>query len=291
MIVLHRNSGLLGRQMGIVSKLLLGGFIAAVLTVMSLDVVRAADKKADPIVAIVNGFEIHMSDVERARRRLPPQAQQYSRATLYNFLVASLVNTRLAAAAARKEGLDKKAEIVRQLQRIEEQILHQEYLAQRVASTVTEEHLKNSYETYLKNNPVGEEVKARHILVETREQALEVIGRLHKGEDFSALARSVSTAPSKKTGGVLKFFTMDQMVAPFSKAAFATRPGEFTTKPVKTQYGWHVIKVDDKRTQKPKSFEEVREQLRETISRELSEAVVAELRDKADVKTFGLDGK
>jgi peptidyl-prolyl cis-trans isomerase C len=127
--------------------------------------------------------------------------------------------------------------------------------------------------------------------VQTREQALEVIGRLNKGEDFAALARALSTGPSGKQGGDLGYFTAGRMVPPFSKAAFGTRPGTFTTKPVKTQFGWHIIKVEDKRSQKPKSFEEVRGQLRETIAKELSDAVIAELRKAADVKTFGPDGK
>jgi peptidyl-prolyl cis-trans isomerase C len=266
-------------------------FSAAVLVFSPAQNLKAAEAKADPVVTVVNGFEIHMSAVEQARLQLPPQAQQYPMATVYKFLLDSLINTRLVAAAARKEGLDKQDKIVKQVRRIEEQILHQAYLADKVSSTVTDEAVKNSYQTYLKNNPVGEEVHARHILVQTREQALEVIGRLTKGEDFAALAKSVSTGPSGKRGGDLGYFTANRMVPPFSKAAFSTRPGEFTTKPVKTQFGWHIIKVEDKRWQKPKSFEDVQDQLRKRISKELSEAVVAELRKAADVKTFGPDGK
>jgi len=269
-----------------------GGFlIAAVMVFVSVGNLQAADKKLDPVVAIVNGFEFHMSDISRARRQLPAQAQQYPVATAYNFLLNNLVNTRLVAAAARKEGLDKEDDVSKQIRRIEDQILHQEYLAKRVAGAVTEERLKDSYQSYVKNNPVGEEVHARHILVQTREQALEVIGRLNKGEDFAALARTVSTGPSGKQGGDLGYFTAGRMVPAFSAAAFNIRPGTFTAKPVKTQFGWHIIKVEDKRSQKPKSFEEVRAQLRDRIAKELSDGVVAELRKAADVKTFGMDGK
>ncbi|MBT3915509.1 MAG: peptidylprolyl isomerase [Rhodospirillaceae bacterium] len=268
-----------------------GHLIAAVMVFVSVGNLQAADKKLDPVVAIVNGFEFHMSDISRARRQLPPQAQQYPVATVYNFLLNNLVNTRLVAAAARKEGLDKEADVSKQIHRLEDQILHQEYLAKRVAGAVTEKRLKDSYQTYVKNNPVGEEVRARHILVQTREQAMEVIGRLNKGEDFAALARTVSTGPSGKQGGDLGYFTAGRMVPAFSAAAFSIRPGTFTAKPVKTQFGWHIIKVEDKRSQKPKSFEEVQAQLRDRIAKELSDAVVAELRKAADVKTFGMDGK
>ena len=261
-----------------------GLLIAAAMVFAPVHDGQAADDKLDPVVAIVNGFETHLSDVSRARRQLPPQAQQYPMATIYNFLLNNLVNTRLVVAVARKEGLDKQDYVAKQIRRLEEQILHQEYLAKRVSGAVTEERLKDSYQTYVKNNPVDEEVRARHILVQTREQAMEVIGRLNKGEDFAALARSVSTGPSGKRGGDLGYFMADRMVLPFSKAVFSTRPGTFTIKPVKTQFGWHIIKVEDKRLQPPKSFEEVRGQLRDTIAKELSDAVVAELRKAADIK-------
>ena len=272
---------------------ILGVFGVLLIALLSLPAssVLAAETKPDPVVATVNGHEIHMSDVEQARRQLPPQAQQYPMNTVYKFLLKNLVDTHLTAVAARKDGLDKKTDIVKQVRRIEEQILHQAYLAERVSGALTDERLKGSYETYLKSSPVGEEGRARHILVQTREQAMEVIGRLQKGEDFAALAKSVSTGPSGKRGGDLGYFTAERMVPPFSKAAFATRPGSFTEKPVKTQFGWHVIKVEDKRTQKPKSFDEVKNKLRNQISKDLADAVVAELRKTADVQTFGPDGK
>lgn len=266
------------------------GVLFAGFFILQTSVGLAAEAKPNPVVAIVNGFEIHLSDVEQARRQLPPQAQQYPLTTVYKFLLKNLVDTRLTAAAARKNGLDKKADIVRQLRRVESQILHQAYIASRVAGAVTDARLKDSYETYLKSNPVTEEVRARHILVQTREQALEVIGRLNKGEDFAALAKSVSTGPSGKQGGALGYFTAGRMVPPFSKAAFETRPGSFTEKPVKTQFGWHVIKVEDKRTQKPKSFAEVRGKLRQTIAKQLTDDLIAELRNAADVQTFDSNG-
>jgi peptidyl-prolyl cis-trans isomerase C len=246
---------------------------------------------SNPVVAIVNGHKIHSSDVKRARRQLPPQAQQYPMAAVYNFLLNNLIDTRLAAAAARKEGIDKKPDVVKRLKRNQDQILHQAYMSGRISDALTDERLRNSYETYLKTNPVGEEIRARHILVQTREQALEVIGRLNKGEDFIELAKSVSTGPSGKRGGDLGYFTRERMVPAFSKAAFGTRPGSFTEEPVKTQFGWHVIKVEDKRSQKPKLFEEVKAQLRERISKDLSASILQQLRKAAKVQTFDLDGK
>ncbi|MGY9001961.1 MAG: peptidylprolyl isomerase [Rhodospirillales bacterium] len=243
------------------------------------------------MVAVVNGFEFHMSDVQEARQKLPPKAQQYPISTVFKFLLNNLVNTHLVASAARKEGLHKQAKIVAQVSRIENQILYQAYLAGRVSKAVTEEALKASYDSYLKTNIVSEEIRARHILVQTREKAIEVIDRLNKGEDFAALAKSVSTGPSGKQGGDLGYFTAEKMVPAFSQAAFQTRPGSFTEKPVKTQFGWHIIKVEDKRIIKPKLFSEARGQLRQTIAKQIASDVITELRKSADVKTFGPEGK
>lgn len=256
-----------------------------------LTLIHAGDVKADPVVAVVNGFEFHMSDVQEARQKLPPKAKQYPISTVFKFLLNNLVNTHLVASAARKEGLHKQAKIVAQVSRIENQILYQAYIAGRVSKAVTEEALKASYDSYLKTNIVSEEIRARHILVQTREKAIEVIDRLNKGEDFAALAKSVSTGPSGKQGGDLGYFTAEKMVPAFSQAAFQTRPGSFTEKPVKTQFGWHIIKVEDKRIIKPKLFSEARGQLRQTIAKQIASDVITELRKSADVKTFGPEGK
>ena len=256
-----------------------------------LTLIHAGDVKADPVVAVVNGFEFHMSDIQEARQKLPPKAKQYPISTVFKFLLNNLVNTHLVASAARKEGLHKQAKIVAQVSRIENQILYQAYLAGRVSKAVTEEALKASYDSYLKTNIVSEEIRARHILVQTREKAIEVIDRLNKGEDFAALAKSVSTGPSGKLGGDLGYFTAEKMVPAFSQAAFQTRPDSFTEKPVKTQFGWHIIKVEDKRIIKPKLFSEARGQLRQTIAKQIASDVITELRKSADVKTFGPEGK
>jgi peptidyl-prolyl cis-trans isomerase C len=256
-----------------------------------LTLIHAGDVKADPVVAVVNGFEFHMSDVQEARQKLPPKAQQYPISTVSKFLLNNLVNTHLVASAARKKGLHKQAKIVAQVSRIENQILYQAYLAGRVSKAVTEEALKASYDSYLKTNIVSEEIRARHILVQTREKAIEVIDRLNNGEDFAALAKSVSTGPSGKLGGDLGYFTAEKMVPAFSQAAFQTRPDSFTEKPVKTQFGWHIIKVEDKRIIKPKLFSEARGQLRQTIAKQIASDVITELRKSADVKTFGPEGK
>ena len=201
----------------------------------------------DKVIAEVNGFKILSSDIEKARQQLPQKFQEYPKTVVDEFLLNNILNTRLVADAARKEGLDKNENVAQRLQRIEDQILNAIYFDRKIKQHVTNDKLKVRYRDYLQSTNATIEIRARHILVQTREQALEVIGRLKNGENFQDLAKSVSTGPSKTNGGDLGYFTRDKMVAPFSKAAFSTSVGEFTAVPVQTQFGWHIIKVENKR--------------------------------------------
>jgi peptidyl-prolyl cis-trans isomerase C len=252
---------------------------------------QAADLIQGPVVAIVDDFKFYLSDVKKARQRLSPEGKKYPLKTVYKFLLDDLVDTYLIVADARRQGLDKDDEVVNKLRRIEKQILHQSYLAKHVSAFLTDKKLKTSYQAYVKSLTTSEEIRARHILVQTREQAIEIINRLGKGEIFSALAKSVSTGPSGKQGGDLGYFTRERMVPSFSAAAFTTPVGEITTKPVKTQFGWHVIKVEDKRLQKPKSFVAIKSELRQELNKKLIKKMLVKLRKGANIKFFDPNGK
>ena len=134
------------------------------------------------------------------------------------------------------------------------------------------------------------EASARHILVDTEELCDELKTQIAGGADFAQLARDRSTGPSASNGGDLGFFSREQMVTPFSEAAFALKDGEVGPDPVKSQFGWHVIKVTGRRTQPPPAFEAVREQLRDRLTRDALEAHMAELRDATTVERFNPDG-
>ena len=240
-------------------------------------------KKDNPVVATVNGHKIHLDEVEAARTQLPPQAQNYPMSVLYNHIVNSLVNTRLMAEEARKQGLAGDAIVKQRLARLELQVLQQELMRRHMDAQITDAKLREAYKTFAAANPKKEEVHARHILVATENEAKAIIQRLHKGEDFAKLASELSTGPSGKNGGDLGFFTAERMVPAFSQAAFSTRPGAFTTKPVKTQFGWHIIKTEEKRAQPAPSFEASQEQLRQKVSQEIAQTYTMELRSKAKV--------
>ena len=264
-------------------------FAGTIFAVAGIGVAVAQDK--DPVVAIVNGDKIHMSDVNEARQFLPAQAQGYPFSVLFEHLVNNLVTTKLLAAEARRTGLHKDDKIKARIANIEEQILRQGVLEKQLADELTDEKLRGQYDTFVKDNKPADEVHARHILVETEEKAMDVISKLGKGEDFAKLAKAVSTGPSGKNGGDLGFFTRERMVPAFSQAAFELKAGQITKKPVKTQFGWHVIKVEERRESKAPAFDEMRGQLEETLRNTLVQAFIEKLTAGAKVERFDPEGK
>ena len=249
---------------------------------------KAAD---DPVVAVVNGYEILMSDILNRRQQLGPQAQQYPIQLLFNLILQDMISVRLVADEARKQGYDKESQVRRTVSQIEDQILQQELMSRYVKDNMTDDAVKARYDRFLKENPPLDEVRARHILVETEEQARAVIVRVGKGEDFARLAQELSTGPSGKVGGDLGYFTREKMVPEFSAAAFEMRPGDVTKSPVKTQFGWHVIKIEDRRTQEAPSYAQAEGQMREQVQEQLTQEYVSELREKAKVETYGPEGR
>ena len=248
------------------------------------------EKRDDPVVAIVNGAPIQRSDVVEARGRLPAQMRQVPLQAVFGLLLDSLINTKLVAGHAREQGLHAEEKIMRQMARIEDQILERAFLVAYIEERVTEDVLQERYKKLVEDTKDKEEISARHILVETEGKAREIIADLKKGEDFAELAKKRSTGPSASAGGDLGYFSADQMVPEFAKAAFALDNGQFTETPVKTQFGWHVIKVEDRRTAKPPAVEEVSESLRADLAREIGSAYIQGLRDKADIRRFNPDG-
>ena len=268
-------------------------FIILVIVVASLTVslgARAANVEPDPVVALINDVKFYKSDIESARKQLSLEVQKYPSAAVYQHLLKSLIDTHLVATAARKDGLNKREKIVKQVRRIEDRVLYQAYLDERIVLAVTDERLKELYEIFRTSSSDNKEIRAKHILLETREQAMEVIRQLNEGADFSNLAQKLSTGPSGKQGGDLGYFSQERMVPSFSEGAFATSVGEFTSQPVKTQFGWHVIKVVDKRTVKVKTFNQVKMRLRKKLINDLADSIISKLRNTASIRIFDLDG-
>jgi peptidyl-prolyl cis-trans isomerase C len=247
--------------------------------------------QGNPVVARIDGVELRLSDVEAAQHNLPPQAQKLPLAQIYPMLLDRLVDGALITEAGRKEHLDQDPDVQSRLKRYEDRLIQEAYLNREIKQAETEDRLKTSYQTLLKEKPAHEEVHARHILVATEAEAKSVIAELDKGADFAALAKKYSTDPAAGSGGDLGYFGHDDMVKEFADAAFALPAGQYSKTPVKTEFGWHVIKVEDRRMSTPPSFEEAREELNHDLAQEIIGAKLQELRGTAKIEEFGLDGK
>ena len=245
----------------------------------------------DPVVARVDGIELHLSDVQAAQQNLPPQAQKLPLDQIYPALLDRLVDGALITEAGRKEHIEQDPELQSRLKRYEDRLIQETYLNRTVKQAETEDRLKLRYQTLLKEKPAHEEVHASHILLATEAEAKSVIAELDKGADFDTLARKYSTDSDAGPGGDLGYFAHDEMVAEFADAAFALPAGQYTRTPVKTEFGWHVIKVQDHRLSKPPNFEEALDELNHDLAAEIIDAKLQELRGAAKIETFGLDGK
>lgn len=243
----------------------------------------SAAAEEDPVVARVNGEEIRRSAVFQLASTLPQQFQQQM-LQIYPLLVQRLVDFKLANAAGRADGLADDEEVQRRLDEMSDRIIREVWIERAVEARITDEALKAKYDDHVKANPPATEFHARHILVETEEEARKVIGELDGGADFVELAKERSTGPSGPRGGDLGYFRGEQMVPEFSAAAQALEPGKYSSDPVQTQFGWHVIKLEDQRETAPPAFAELEPQLREELTRENVEGVLADLRGEADVE-------
>jgi peptidyl-prolyl cis-trans isomerase C len=249
-----------------------------------------AQTPADPVIARIDGYEILRSELQATMRGLPPQAQGMPIETLYPMLLERAIDLRLIGVAARGAKLDEDPGVKRRIAEAVDSVIQEAYLTRTIEAKVTEAALREKYKAYAAAVPGQEEVNARHILLKTEVEAKAVIVELKKGVDFGELAKKRSIDPAASTGGDLGYFTRDQMVPEFSEAAFKLKKGEITEAPVKTSFGWHVIRVEDKRTSGPPAFEEVREELSEGLSREVLQDLLKDLRGKAKVERFNLDG-
>ena len=244
----------------------------------------------DTVVAIVDGVAIHRSELEEVARGLPEQFRQMPLQALYGILLDRVIDFRLLANAAERLEVADDPAVESALARARADVLRDALVQQKIREETTADKLRERYEGLKQSEDFAqEEVHARHILTESEEEAKAVIEELQGGADFAALAEERSVGPSAQGGGDLGFFRREQMVPEFAEAAFALEPGEITTEPVQTQFGWHVIKVLDRRTAEP-TFAESEPQLRQELARDIVTALVADLREDAEIERFNLDG-
>ncbi len=257
--------------------------VSALALAAMLSAASAQDSADDPLVATVNGEQVFRSEVLETAKTLPPQYQAQLD-QIFPALVERVIDFRLLAAAAEAADLADDPEVVRRVAELRRNVVREVYLERTVEARITDEALRGQYDAFLAANPPKPEVSARHILLAEDAQAKEAIVALDGGADFAELARERSTGPSGPNGGDLGFFTKEQMVPEFAEAAFTMAPGSYSEEPVKTQFGWHVIKVEERRDSQPPAFEEMADQLREEASRAAVTEVLAGLREGAEVE-------
>lgn len=235
-------------------------------------------------VARVGDITITDADVSRASEMLASRLAQVPEAQRREVVIQALIDLQVMANAARAAGIDQTDDYKTELAFLQAQALRDIYFEQKIENAVTEDEVRARYQEEIAKLDPQEEVKASHILVESEDEAKKLIAELDGGADFAELAKANSTGPSGPNGGELGYFAKGQMVPEFEAAAFALEPGTYTETPVKTQFGYHIIKVEDKRTQEPPAFEDVQEQLHDAMVREALTARLAELKAAAEIE-------
>lgn len=249
-------------------------------------------KPGNPVVARVGGKAVTREEVfDYAEANMGQAAEQLPKEKLFEIAAGQLVTQMVLLQKAKEAGLDEDPEIQEKIERAKNNMLRTEYLKGEVEDRITEAKLKELYDEQIKKFKGEQEVRARHILVETKDKALSLIEELNNGADFADLAKEHSTGPTQSKGGDLGYFTKGQMVPEFDKAVFAMKKGEYTKEPVKTNFGWHVILVEDLRKQEAPEFEAVKDQLENRLSRLEIQNVLNDLRESSDVELYGINGQ
>ena len=243
------------------------------------------------IVASIDGINITRDDIDRAAEDNFETLIQVPEAQQAFFLSSQVAIQKIAARNAISEGLANSNAVEQRFAYQKEKILHDIWIAEQVHARVTENDIRTYFDTYVapelaKHNENVEEVQASHILVATQGEAETVIKRLEKGEGFAALAGELSLGPSSSRGGDLGYFLAEEMVQAFSDATFALKPGELSA-PVETEFGWHVIRLDDRRVVAPPSFEDLSEQIRAFLEQQERNLFFDELLTSYDFQVYG----
>ena len=263
------------------------GFVELLRTTLAaagiVTLLTSAAVAAPKVLATVNGVEITERDVEIARAEIGEQIASMPAEESRRNLLLYVIENQLLAEAALKEKIDSGEAAKEVMAYYRRRALHDLYYNNKIRGAVSTEAAKKTYDEQVKKVESKPEVRARHILVKTEEDANDIIERLNRGADFAELAKEKSTGPSGAQGGDLGYFSKGRMLPEFEKVAFETKKGE-VSEPVKTKFGWHVIKVEDKRDSKPPSFEEVKGGLMAGMVNQKAVEVITGLRSSAKIE-------
>lgn len=241
------------------------------------------DAYSDKVVARVDGTPITEAQLKLARDELGQDITQLPENAQRELVLQYVVELTLLADAAREANFDESEDYKQLARYYEMRALRDIFFQREIQGGVTDEAAQALYDERIGSAEPEPEVKARHILVETEDEAKAIAQQLADGADFAELAKEKSTGPSSENGGDLGFFSKEQMVAPFAEAAFKMETGEIS-EPVKTRFGWHVIKVEDKRDRQPPKFADIKERLKGSLVRQNLQERMAKLRGDANIE-------
>jgi peptidyl-prolyl cis-trans isomerase C len=235
----------------------------------------------DTVVARVNGVDIKQSDLDFAASEVGTRLSNYTAQDRKRVLLQYVIENELMAEAGEKDKVNSAANFPARVKYHERRALRDAFFDASISNAVSEEAAKKIYDEKIGSVKPEQEIHARHILVATEAEAKEVAERLKKGEDFATVAKEKSKDTSAE-GGDLGFFARGQMLKPFEDAAFALEVGQ-VSEPVQTQFGWHIIKVEEKRDQPLPTFDQVKEAIRIQLVQQKAQEVVTGLRDAAKI--------
>ncbi len=261
------------------AKTIMAGLLCTTVSVCTLGLNPQAARAEENIVARIGDVEITDRDLALVQSDMEEQFKNVPEDTRRSEALRALVDIKLMSMAAERDEMDKDEMFVRQLAFTRDRMLHNEYFQKKGIEAITDEEVKARYDKEIAAMVPTREVSARHILVKTEDEAKAVIKELDGGKDFVELAKEKSTGPSGANGGELGFFGKGQMVPEFEKVAFELKKGEYTKEPVKTQFGWHVILVEDERDSKPPEFDQVKDQIRQVVLREKYSQLLDKLKE------------
>jgi peptidyl-prolyl cis-trans isomerase C len=246
--------------------------------------------KEDKVIAIVNGHEIRVSEVQMATDDIIGQLPDLPPKVRYPYVVEYLIERHLLAQYAVKEGVADTEEYKRRLALYQAKALRDAYFFQKIRPMVTEEDIRKAYDEEAAKLQQTERARARMILVATEQEANDILARLAAGEKFEDLAKKYSLDGSKDYGGDLGYFTAAEMVPEFSKAVFALKVGE-TSQPVKTDFGWHIIRLEDLKQGAAQPYDQVKSAIRNVLLRRKVGEVMQKLREASKVEIIDPDLK
>ena len=263
----------------------LAAILAAGITIAGASFLSAQDaaKGEDPVIARVDGAEIRESDLALAEEDIgsgmQPSPPELRREALLTYLIDVAIIAKAAEAQklAQTPGFERRAAFARQ------KVLMEALLDKESKGAANEAAMKKIYDDSVAQNKPVEEVRARHILVETEEKAKEILAKLKAGGDFAALAKAESKDTGSSDGGDLGYFAKEQMVPEFSEAAFKLEKGALS-EPVKSQFGWHIIKLEDRRNKPIPEYEQVKGQIENYVVRRAQTELVGKLRQAAKIE-------